>query len=215
VQELFTKLPAKEDLTLNRLVGVVLSIPQIKDVAIDSATTTANGAEQNVLDAPAGKLRIAGFPTVLGDLQIVDPSLPTRLNVSIQGPPNASLLNKNAIETALSAAVTYLNAVNAAELAPGAPAGEAARRVLSFDKLLTVIPVPASAAATDLKSIDDTVAAGGTPTLRTDADLQGFKIQFVFTTSAGASQILSRSADPPYTLQPFEQLTVSGVQVPG
>jgi hypothetical protein len=79
VEDYFRKLPAKDPGSINQIVGLVLSVPQADDVRIVSATV--NGA--SVLDLANGQLAIGGTPTVLGELYIADPNLPTRASAVV------------------------------------------------------------------------------------------------------------------------------------
>jgi Baseplate J-like protein len=79
VEDYFRKLPAKDPGSVNQIVGLVLSVPQVDDVRIVSATV--GGA--SVLDLANGQLATGGTPTILGELYIADPNLPTRVSAVV------------------------------------------------------------------------------------------------------------------------------------
>ena len=56
-----------------------------------------------------GELSIAGQPTKLGNLSIVDPALATLLTLLVRYPNDAKLPDQTTIRTALQDAVSYLN----------------------------------------------------------------------------------------------------------
>ncbi|HEX7182496.1 MAG TPA: baseplate J/gp47 family protein [Thermoanaerobaculia bacterium] len=128
VEDYFRKLPAKDPGSVNQIVGLVLSVPQVDDVRIVSATV--GGA--SVLDLANGQLAIGGTPTVLGELYIADPNLPTRVSAVVtfaQGtvpPPD-----KVKIGADLTNAFAGLNSLN--EQGPGGGV------VLSYDDLLQIV----------------------------------------------------------------------------
>jgi uncharacterized phage protein gp47/JayE len=210
IEDYFARLPVREAGSINRIVGLVLGVPGVEDVRLLSATWLAEGVVEDVLDTSTGQLRIGGFPTVLGDLQIADPNLPTLLNVTISHPEDEGPPNVPEIQTALSDALTYLNALNAMELP--SDTAERSRRVLSYGKLLHVIPLPGKPGAS-LKDYDDAVASGAPPALPDETAVAPYRVQFVFTLESGLSRILAGAADEDYTLTPFERLSLSGVEV--
>ncbi len=122
VEDYFRKLPVKEPGSMNRIVGLVLSVPQAADVRIVSARV----GNVDVRDKPqAGLLDVGGAPTVLGNLYIADPSLPTRVSAVVLFPQGAvPPPDKVKIAADLTNALTALNSQN--EPVPG----EAAAAVL-------------------------------------------------------------------------------------
>jgi hypothetical protein len=201
----FSSLPVKEAGSLNRIVGAVLSIAEIDDVQILSATLDTG---ENVLDPAAGKLQIAGFPTVLGELQIADPALPTLLMVTVTFPQGQAPADQPQIQNAISAAIAYLNTINATELAPE----EQAKRVLSYGKLLQVVPLPNSAPPLP-RTLEAHDAAVVPPELPSEATAAPYQVQFVITQESGLSRVLAKATDPDYTLTPFERLSLGSVAV--
>ena len=87
-------------------------------------------------DRASGVLMIAGLPTVLGELHIADPNLPTRLDVVVTYPMAAPPPDQVALRAALTDMLTYLNQVNASDTVAQT------RQTLSYGKLLHVTPLP-------------------------------------------------------------------------
>jgi hypothetical protein len=204
VADYFARLPAREPGSINRLVGLILSVPGVEDVRILSATWKE--PPENVLDLAGGQLTIGGLPTVLGELHIADPNLPTLLSVTVNYPANAAPPDAPAIRAALSSALTYLNSVNASDTTT------VARRTLSFGKLLHTLPLPNKPAAS-LEAYDTAVDTGdAVPTLPDELTVAPYKVQLVFTLESGLSKILERAADT-YTLTPFERVSLSSVEI--
>ena len=110
IEDYFARLPVREAGSINRIVGLVLGVPGVEDVRILSATWLADGVVEDVLDTASGQLEIGGYPTVLGDLQIADPNLPTLLSVTITHPEGEAPPDVPDIQAALSDALAYLNA---------------------------------------------------------------------------------------------------------
>ncbi len=208
LSDYFVRLPAREPASLNKLVGLVLSVPGIEDVRVLSARWSHDSTTEDVLDRQAGLLKTSGFPTALGDLHIADPNLPSLLSVVITHPEGEAPPDVPAVKSALSAAVSYLNTVNASELPAGAGNAQKAQRELSFGKLLRVTPLPNKPAAS-LEAYDATASAGSAPALPSGAS--PYHVQFVITQASGLSRVLSAPADK-YTLAPFERLSLADVE---
>lgn len=205
ISDYFDRLPARSAGSINRIVGLVLGASEIEDVRILSATW--DGTPADVLDRETGQLNIQGSPTVLEDLHIANPGLPTLLRVVVTYPQGQTVPDSQAIEDALSETVTYLNDLNNQEL-PDDPA-EAAKRTLSYGKLLLTIPLP-NTTATSLEEFDST---GTPPTLPDETTIASYGVQFTFTIESGLTRILTQAADGDYTLTPFERLSPSGVEL--
>ena len=140
VTQFFEQLPVREAASINQLVGRVLGVPGVQDVTIVAATVTSNGGPpSSVLDAAGGKLDIEGFPTVLGDLHIADPDLPTRIDVTVSYPAAQTPPDETAIRAALANAIAAVNAAN-----EGGGAGS-----VSFAQLLAATPLPGIAVGAD------------------------------------------------------------------
>jgi uncharacterized phage protein gp47/JayE len=197
IEGYFATLPAREAGSLNRIIGLVLAVAGIQDVRILGATwTSADGSdEQDVLDRDAGVLSIAGEPTVLGELQIADPGLPTRVAVIISHPESADPPNIPQIETGLSAELAYLN-----DLAATEGASEEAR-LLTHERMLFAVALPGKAAGS-IAGFD----AGASPP--TGGEL--YDVRFVITLESGLTKILGADGGE-YELTPFERLSLAGV----
>lgn len=206
VGDYFARLPTKEPASLNRIVGLALGIPGVEDVQIVKATIEGTG--EDVLDRAAGQLNIAGFPTALGSLHIADPNLPSQLAVVITRPQGSPAPVKADVEAALNNALSYINTLNAGELPAGATPAEQARRVLTYGKLLRVVPLP-NKPGESLEAFD---TATPPPALPTDASVAPYKVSFVFTQESGLSRELKGAADS-YALTPFERATLRGVEI--
>lgn len=190
IEEYFAKLPVREAGSINKLVGLALAVPGVEDVKLVSARVGAN----DVLDVAGGTLAIAGTPTVLGDLRIADPNLPTALNLTIRYPIETPP-DERAIRDALSAAISALNSLNAADAAP------VAERTLTFQKLLHLTPLPGKPAGT-LATFDPATA----PT-----SAAPFVVTYALILESGLSQLL-RAGDPAsYVLTPFERLSLGEI----
>jgi hypothetical protein len=211
IEDYFARLPVREAGSINRIVGLVLGVPGVEDVRILSATWLADGVVEDVLDTSTGQLDIGGYPTVLGDLQIADPNLPTLLSVTITNPEGEDPPDVPDVQSALSDALAYLNALNASEIPPDTPDAERSRRVLSYGKLLRIVPLPGKQGES-LEDFDDAVASGTPPALPDETTVAPYLVQFVFTLESGLSRILATAADEDYTLTPFERLSLSGAE---
>jgi uncharacterized phage protein gp47/JayE len=205
VEAFLAAVPIDENGSLNRLVGSILSVPTVQDVRVLSATWSVSGAETSVLNREAGTMEIAASPTVLGDLTMADPNLATQVTVTITFPPTAVPADAPSIQAALVGAFSYLNNLNAADLAPGATDP---RRAVSFGKLLFAIPLPLDPA---LKPTGSLVSLETGP-LPVAFMIEPYAVQFVFTDGTGLSHILERHSDV-YTLTPFERLALASVEV--
>jgi hypothetical protein len=203
----FGKLPAKQPASVNKIIALVSGIAGVEEMRLLSAT--AAGA--NVLDLAAGELAVAGTPTALGDLSIADPALPTMLDAVVTFPADQAAADRAAIQTALNNALAYVNNMNASDLPSGASTAEQERRVLSYGKLLWIIPLPGKPGAS-LEDYDTAVATGTPPSLPTAAAIAPYKAQFVFTQESGQSRILAGDAGS-YALTPFERLSLNSVEV--
>jgi hypothetical protein len=205
----FASLPAKDAGSVNRLIGLAQSVNGVEDVKVLSVTQSG-AAGESPLDTSGGTLGLSGLTSVLGDLKITDPGLPTSLNVIATYPKDSAAPDQAAIQQAWNDTVSYINDLNSTELPANAPAAEQNKRKLPYGKLLLVTPLPGKPAVA-LKSFDN--PAGPPPALPTDASISPYKVQFVFTSESGFSRILAKSSDADYALTPLERLSLSGVQV--
>ena len=202
IADYFARLPAREPGSINRLVGLILSVPGVEDVRLLAATW--NNPPQDVLDLATGLLHIEDAPTQLGDLTIADPNLPTRLDVVVTYPETGAPPDAPAIKAALTNTLTYLNDRNASDATP------ITTRTIALGKLLLAMPLP-NKPAVALASYDQAVDSGGVlPTLPDPTAIQPYTVQFVFTAQSGLSQIVMQPVDI-YRLTPFERLTLADV----
>jgi hypothetical protein len=192
IAQYFEKLPVKEAGSINKIVGMVLSVSGVEDVRLLKAT--ADGAD--VLDLTTGKLAIEGFPTVLGDLHISDPNLPTRLNVTVRFPAASAPPDKVAIQTALNTAITTINQDNAAD----APATTI--KTLNHAKFLNVTPLPNKAGAAFTHNPAVVVPA-----------VAPYVVSFALVQESGLSTLLVTGGSTTYLLTAFERLALATVEL--
>jgi hypothetical protein len=191
ISDYFDRLSADMAVSHNRIIGLVLAVPEVEDV--------------HVFQKPP---ELKGTPKTLGKLEILDPNLPTMLRVIVTYPAAADLPDKPAIETQINSTLTYVNQLNAAETLD-----DESRRQLSTAKLLYVIPLPVvDKPQGSLQDYDQQVADGLSPEVPQPEDISPYDVQFVFSMQSGLSHTLALSADA-YTLTPFERLTLGGVEI--
>ncbi|MFO7495346.1 MAG: hypothetical protein R6X05_06885, partial [Desulfobacterales bacterium] len=190
----------------NRLIGLILRVPEIQDVTL-TAITVDGGPEQPQLPD------LTGSTAVLGDLEIVDPNLPTRLQVLIGYPQTANPPDKPAVQALLGRLLTAANSLNAA-----ASPASTALRTLSYGKLLKVVQIagdPAGAALTaaEIDAALQGVLDGSLTPLPGAADLAPYRVQFTFTMESGLSRVLGEKAatSDAHVLAPFEQVSLTAV----
>lgn len=196
VADYFQRLPAKEAGSVNRLAGLALSVPEVEDVRILSASWQVGDSVEDILDRDSGQLLIQDFHTVLGDLHIADPNLPTRLDVvvaypRIQTPPDVETPppDSEAIGNALTQFISEINARNASELPESPTPEQLAERRLTYAGLYDRTPLPDKSA--------------GSP----------YSPRFTFTQASSLSQTLETASDGPYQLTPFERLSLGSVEL--
>ena len=203
--EYFDSLTLRADASLNQIVGRVLAVAGVQDVQLLSARVhvTAGGVEttEERLDAAAGVIHLADDATVLGELNIADPNLPTGVSVIVRFPAAGPVPDPGQMEAALAAALAFLNDA-AASVVPGDPA-DAARRTLSLGKILRVLPLPGRVAGTlaDL--------APGDP-LPTAAEVAPFVVSAFVQQSNGLTKALIDDASS-YVMSPGERLGLTAV----
>jgi hypothetical protein len=205
ISDYFARLPVRDAGSINKLVGLALSVPGVEDVRILGAKLD-DGAD--VLDRDAGILDIADLPTVLGALRVADSNLASVLNAAVTFPQGEAPADSAQVRAALEEAIAYVNAMNA-----GAPqdAADSARRILSYGKLLLVTPLPDSPGG-DLEQHDVQVAQGLSPALPDGSAVLPYRVSFVFTQASGLVSRITQAAQS-YALTPFERLTLGGVEV--
>ena len=114
--------------------GRVLSIPNVDDIRIQSATTSSGGTTTDRLDLAAGIIQLKGYPTRLGQLVVADPNLPTELDLIVSFPAASQPPLQSDIETALTQAVAYWNSLGQVGFDP-ADSSELQKRLLSFNNI--------------------------------------------------------------------------------
>lgn len=203
IEDYFKRLPARAAGSLNQLVGLALSVPEVKDLRLVSASV----AGASVLDVAQGKLALEDFPTVLGELHLADPNLPTLLDVVVTYPEGQAPPDKAQIEPALGQALAYLNTLTAAELPADAPQGERDKRALRYGKLLRALPLPGKPA----QSLQEFDAASPQPALPDETGVAPYAVKFALSQDSGLTRILTKAADPAYALAASERLSLAAV----
>jgi uncharacterized phage protein gp47/JayE len=193
VEGYFRALPIREDARVNRIVGLVLAVPGVEDVTLRAARLREGTASIDVLDAAAGIIALADRPTVLADLGIADPSLPTRADLTIRFPVSVAAPDENAVAAALEAAFAYL----AAAQGP---------RHISFGKLLRVLPPPVGQGET-LAAHD---AADPKPALPETAG--DYAVTLFVHQASGLTRILAAPGDR-HDLSPGERLLLDTLTI--
>ncbi len=199
LEEYFRDLPLADDGSLNQIIGKIMTIPLIKDVKITGAELEdAPGVE--VLDAEAGKLALAGFPTVLGTIDMTDPGLPTRVSVVVSFPESAEIPDETRIRQAMKSAITYLNS------ACSSPSVDEAVRSLTFGKLLLILPLPGHTSG----SLQDYDSMPASVPLPSASDVAPYKVAFTFAQEDGLTEIIQDDGES-YILNQDEQLALSTI----
>ena len=220
IEEYFARLPVKEEGSINRIIGLVLSVPQVKDVQVLDVSWMKNGKTESVLDKESGRIEIKGVATVLGELDIVDPNLPTALNVIVTY-PKGQPPDKPKIQAALSKFITYLNNLQPiSELPEAEQENEKAKRWLAYGRMLYVTPLPLAfkpgAKLPDKPELStaeiDAMMSDINMVMPMQEDAKPYTLSFIFTQQSGLSRILSKAMDTPYQLSDYERLSLSGVE---
>ena len=192
VIDYFTRLASDQDASLTRLVGLVMGVPEIQDVALKEAAWQDNG---EIVEQKDNLLKTAGIPVEIGEVILVDPNLPTRLNVVVTYTGAKEAPVKSDIQAALNASLMHLNA-------------DSASRALSYGLLLLTTPLP-DKPATLLADYD---AATTKPGLPDENDISGYSVQYSFSQQSGLTKLLSVAADS-YNLAAQERLVLEEVTV--
>jgi hypothetical protein len=156
-----------------------------------------------VLELGSGTLAIAGTPTRLGTLTLLDPSLASELRVLVRHPRDAAIPVRSSVEAAFAAALAYLNEANQTS------ALGSAARTLSWQKLALITPLPETAPPS-LVAVDQSPAGFVLPTA---AELEPYTVQFVLERPNGVSRVLENEAMPAFELAPVERLRLGAVTV--
>ncbi|HIK55490.1 MAG TPA: baseplate J/gp47 family protein [Synechococcales cyanobacterium M55_K2018_004] len=196
-RDYFAKLPVGQAGSLNRLIGLALALRGVEDVQILKGVR--GDTQANILERETGQLLTVGFPTTLGDLDITDVNLPTRLTVIVTAPADAAPVDRPAMQAAMTTALTTLNRLNAVDDPP------LASRQVSYSRLLQVVPLPNKPAA----PLADHNPATPIPAIAP------YQVQFVITQASQLSYRLAQASDPIYELTPFERLSLLSIEVQG
>jgi hypothetical protein len=205
VERYFARLPVRENGSVGQITGLVLSIPQVRDVRVVSAVVRAGGTSVDALRRDTGVIELAGAPTVLADLQVADPALPTQVTATVLYPAASPPPDPAALRAALTAALAHLSTMNLPEPAPGAPVDP--RRIVSWSKLAYAAPVPSRVGKTLAEW--DAAVAGGTPPNPSPGP---YELEFTLALPSGMARVLAAAADT-YTPAPQERLALAGVAV--
>jgi hypothetical protein len=201
IEDYFAALEIGKDASLNRIVGLVLAVPGVEDMTIISARVRQpDGTAVDRLDPAAGIISLAGTPSVLSELSISDPALPTKADLRIVFPAASPAPDRNAVIAAVEAAFAYL-------VAQAALPASADVRTLSFGKLLRVLPAPVGQGQT-LVSYD--TAPAPKPALPADAGV--YDVTLFIAQANGLTRILAASADS-YEVSTRERLVLNSVSV--
>jgi uncharacterized phage protein gp47/JayE len=190
VADFFDDLRIGDDARINRLVGAVMAVPGVEDVTLQGARKIVGGSETDVLDAAAGILRLAAAPTVLADLALADPALPTTADLVVRFPATAAAPDHGAVTAALEAAF--------------AEAAKGAARVFAWGHLLRVLPPPVGGGES-YASWDQASPSPALPTEPGDYDLT-----LLIHQASGLTRILT-GPDDSYTLAAGERLRLDAV----
>ncbi len=203
-----------ETISLNRIIGLVLSDGAILDVRILSATVSG----VDVLDRDQGIIRSGNITGVspgdkvaigTGIITLIDPALPTLLSVSLRFPISAAVPSESSVGAALAKAIEAINVLNAADLPASPAADELRRRQINYGKLLAVMPLPNKPPVASYNE----VAALEDASLPTSSAAGDYRVQFMITTESGVSHLLENESSPAVTLVPCERLTLANVQL--
>ncbi|NPU93946.1 MAG: hypothetical protein HPY82_18705 [Gammaproteobacteria bacterium] len=203
-----------DTISLNRIVGLVLSDNTVLDVRILSARVGSD----DVLDRDQGIIKTDNISGVTpgskvalraGAINIIDPALATVLSASLRFPVSAAAPSESVIRAALASAIEAINLLNASELPASPTPPQLRQRQLNYGKLLAVIPLPGKPAVTsynDVAGLDDA-------SLPTSSAAGDYQVQFIVTSESGISHLLEDETSPAVTLIPFERLTLANVEL--
>jgi hypothetical protein len=200
LQDYFKRLPAAAGGRVNQLVGAILAVAVVEDVELIDVTLPDGSS---ILDRSAGTLALEGLPTVLGELEISDPNLPTRLGVIVRFPVTAAPPDETAIRQALSDNLAYLNS-NSSNISQ--PLANPALASLSYGKWLWLLPLPGHPAQR-LEIFD---SEGGT--LPAAAELAPYQVVISLTQEGGLTRELSADGEV-YQLIAHEQLALANISL--
>ena len=195
VADYFNALPASESGSVNRIIGLVMGVPEIEDVEILEASVAIVDNRFDLVDQT----------TLLGTLDIIDPNLPTQLQLVVGVPDGTTLPAAADLSEALSTAVNQINAMN-----ESVSLADEGQRALSFERLLYVLPLPHDTEG-DTGSFNDLLTESP-PALPAASHAEPYNVSWSFSRQSGVSQIVEPGAAA-FVLEPFERLQLAGVTI--
>ncbi len=199
IGDYFTKLDTSAPGSISKLIGISMRVDGVDDVTVVSAHVDGT----DVLDPIKGKLNIAGQPTQLGNLSVVDPAIATLLTLVVRYPNSETLPDQPALHAALQETVSYLNDLSTQSDI------DTQRRTLPWGKLALATPLP-DVTAVPLGIYDNNP---GAHTLSDTGSLAPYDLKFVFTRPTGVSQVIDSDTSAPLILADFERLSLTKVAV--
>ncbi|WP_045826428.1 hypothetical protein [Teredinibacter turnerae] len=197
VSDYFAALPVKENGSVNKVIGLVLGNAGVNDMQILGVT---DGSD-TPLDFSTGSLGLAGQTTTLDELEIIDPNLPTHLQIVVAAPADAELVDEPAVDSAMVALLAAVNEQNRD--------GAHAVQQFTYQQLLYLLPLPVVGKP---QGNLQTLQANPATVLPTAAGVLPYEVQFIFTQESGLSQTLSGD-DALYAITAFERLTFDTITV--
>lgn len=211
VGEYFERLPSSEDGSVNRLVGLVLSVAEVEDVRLLEAAWEVDGVREPLAVAD-GTLPVGGHPTALGDLQIVDPALPTLVRAVVTFAEGEAPPDPPSVRAALEGALGTLSAAGGAPVPSGLDAAalerEQERRRATWEKLALAVPLPGKPGVA-LEEQEEAADAGAPLEA---PDLGPYALEVVMAEQSGLAARLAGPGDA-YALSAFERLELDSVEV--
>ncbi len=208
IADYFARLAVADPGSANRLIGLILSVPEIQDVTLLSIATDEGPAGTSLPD-------LTGKAAALGDLTIIDPNLPTRLQLLIRYPDGAPPPDKPGIQSLLGRFLDKVNSHNAAETV-----SDAAVRSLTHGKLLYIVrmagdPSTAEMSAEEIDAECQGVLDGSTGPMPDPAALAPYTVRFTLTMESGRTRIMGPSdpVDAGHDLTPFERVSLAEINI--
>lgn len=192
LEDFLGRLGTGEDASINKIVGSIMALAEVEDVTFVAASIPDGGGSQtDVLDRTAGLLRVASFPTKLGDLRITDPRLPTRVRALIDRPTPETPPIVTDVERAVGDLLATLSTNHELASTAGDPP-----LTVTYDELLRATPLPG------VDNSDTSVTPTEGP----------YTVRFTVARETGEAIVLSAAGDD-YELAPFERVAMDGAEV--
>lgn len=199
IADYFAKLPTKSVGSISKLIGLSMAVAGVEDVAIVTAKVSAT----DVLVPAKGELAIAGQPTRLGQLNLVDSALASQLTLRVHYSNNVAIPDQTAMQMALQEVVSQLN------IQADKTDTTAEQRILAWSKLALLTPLPGFAAPT-FKEYSSNPALFALPTA---AQRTPYELTFLFSRPNGVSQIVDNETAAAFVLAAYERLSLLQVAV--